>query len=122
MNATSTNDRNLRAIRLFLERRGYRVLDTGWGCDLGGLTAIATDCDGVLVFVEAEFVPAGHCSLPCEPARSELRARLEPLGIQYLSTHPTVSDVAVRFDRIVVIEIGNGKSFVRHHIDALGSD
>lgn len=44
-------ERAIKATKLFLERRGYEVIETGWECPAGAIDVVATD-DEALVFVE----------------------------------------------------------------------
>ena len=111
MNAT-INELTARAARLFLERRGYEVLDPG----SVGVGVVAVDPDGeTIVFADVDELDFGGGS--SERARAEREAD----AVRWLVAHDGVVDVPLRFDAVAVAVIDDGRALVRHHIDCLGT-
>lgn len=109
-------ERAIKATKLFLERRGYGVVETGWECPAGAIDVVATD-DETLVFVEVSARATAEGGFP-EGGGREDRGRRETVAIAYLAEHEGV-DCPVRFDNVSLVVLGEDKAFLRHHINAL---
>ena len=109
-------ERAIKATKLFLERRGYEVIETGWECPAGAIDVVATD-DEALVFVEVSVRDAAEGGFP-EGSGPKDRGRRETAVIAYLADHEGV-DRPVRFDNVSLVVFGENKAFLRHHINAL---
>ena len=109
-------ERAIKATKLFLERRGYEVVETGWKCPAGAIDVVATD-DETLVLVEVSARTADEGGFP-ESSGPKDRGRRETAAIAYLAEHEGV-DRPVRFDNVSLVVLSEGKAFLRHHINAL---
>lgn len=107
-------ERAIKATKLFLERRGYEVVETGWECPAGAIDVVAME-DDILVFVEVSARTADEGGFP-EGSGLEGRGRREMAAIAYLAEHEDV-DRPVRFDDVSLVVFGEGKAFLRHHIN-----
>ena len=110
------------AAALFLERRGYEVIERNWRCPAGEADIVARDEDGTVVFVEVKARSGVRFGFPEEAVTSVRRRRYERIAGYYLSDH-VFEDARVRFDivAILVLEPSN-RLYIRHHINAFGSD
>lgn len=109
MNATT----NELTARLFLERRGYEVLDPG----SVGSGIVAVDPDGeTIVFADVAELDLGGDSI--ERARAEREAD----AARWLAAHDGAIDAPLRFDAVAVAVIDGDRALVRHHIDCLGTE
>ena len=109
-------ERAIKATKLFLERRGYGVVETGWECPAGAIDVVAME-DDILVLVEVSARTADEGGFQ-EGSGLEGRRRRETAAIAYLAEHEDV-DRPVRFDDVSLVVFGEGKAFLRHHINAL---
>lgn len=102
MNAFET--KAARAAELFLDRKGYNVIDTVWA-----------DPDGAgSIDIIAE---EGAESFPTE---SIDRAQHEVLAAHWLAgADAELIDRPVRFDTIAFLVVGESRALLRHHINAL---
>ena len=90
-------ERAIKATKLFLERCGYEVIETGWECPADAIDVVATD-DETLVFVEVLVRTADEGGFP-EGSGLEGRGHRETAAIAYLAEHEDV-DRPVRFDDV----------------------
>ena len=105
-----------RAIETFLDRKGYNIIGRGWahGSDRAGFIARE---DSDLVFVTAK-IGEGSGDFPEEgPADRE---GLERLAAAYLERFGE-SDVAVRFDIVSMMVLGDSRGFLGLHRNALSA-
>ena len=109
-------ERAIKATKLFLERRGYEVVETDWECPAGAIDVVAME-DDTLVFVEVSARNADEGGFP-EGSGPEGRGRRETAAVAYLAEHEGV-DRPVRFDNVSLVVFGEGKASLRHHINAL---
>lgn len=105
------------AIR-YLTNKGYEVVDVNWKCKLGEIDVVALDVDTV-VFVEVKTRKSIKTGLPEDAVDAKKRKKYESLAACYLKDHDYV-DMAVRFDVVGILVIGNTKALVRHHVNAFG--
>ena len=56
-------ERAIKATKLFLERRGYGVVETGWECPAGAIDVVAME-DDILVLVEVSARTADEGGFP----------------------------------------------------------
>jgi putative endonuclease len=103
----------------YLTRRGYTILEHNWECEAGCIAIIATDDEaGDLVFIDIKVEGDIDKGLPAEHSN---RARFEMVAASYLSEHPGMGTVEVRFDVVSLVVVGDGRAFLRHHRSALSS-
>ena len=108
------------AVRTFLERKGYEIVDEAWQSPegIGGIDLVAVDEDGTLVFVDAT-VRIGTDGFP-EAHRA--RGLREALAATWLAGNgDDYADTPVRFDEVAMMVVKENRALLRHHINAWGS-
>lgn len=108
--------RATRGIRVYLERRGFEILEDGWAHGGDVADFIARDEDD-LVFVNCQITQNGGKGFPEEDAD---RAALERLAAAYLAEHLDSEDIRIRFDVVSMLIVGESRALLRHHLNALG--
>lgn len=109
--------RALKASEIYLERKGYEVVATGYECEHGRFDFVAIDDDN-LVFVELVCRSVDERIEGETFADSEMtRNQRELVSVSYLSENPNIPEGGVRFDIISLAAIGNEKAIIRHHIN-----
>lgn len=105
-----------KGIRVYLERRGFEILEEDWA--RGGDVAdfIARDEDDLL-FVHCQITQNGGEGFPEEDAD---RAALERLAAAYLAEHLDSEGIRIRFDVVSMLIVGESRALFRHHLNALG--
>lgn len=103
-----------KGIRVYLERRGFEILEEDWA--RGGDVAdfIARDEDDLL-FVHCQITQNGGEGFPEEDAD---RAALERLAAAYLAEHLDSEDIRIRFDVESMLIVGESRALFRHHLNA----
>lgn len=109
--------RGVEAAARFLERNGYEVVETNWQCEAGEIEIVALE-ESTICFVEVQ-VRNQSSSLPQDTKTETERQRFEKIAIQYLK-HSPYEDVKVRFDKIALVVIREGRALLRHHINCFG--
>ena len=109
-------DRGEAAAAVYLERRGYAVLERQWRCRQGELDLIARSPEGAFCFVEVKLRSPGAIGLPREFVDERKRARLRAAAALYLSTYEI--DAPARFDVAEVYAEETGALRVEYLEDA----
>lgn len=109
------NEKAMKAIGAYLERRGFEILESGWAHGTDGVDFIAREEDD-LVFVVTEVVEDRGGGFPEEKVD---RAPLERVAAAYLAQAAGSADCAVRFDFVSMIVLGGSRAFLRHHRNCL---
>ena len=107
------------AVRTFLERKGYEIVDEAWqGPEgIGGIDLVAVDEDGTLVFVDAT-VRIGTDGFP-EAHRA--RGLREALAATWLAVNSDdYADTPVRFDEVAMMVVKENRALLRHHVNCFG--
>ncbi len=107
------------AAACFLERREYEILDRNWKCIAGEADIVALQ-DDTLCFIEVKTRKDAQKGFPSEAVDMRKRSRYECIAACYLKDHD-YADVRVRFDVIAILVLGEGRAFLRHHLNAFGS-
>ena len=112
----SIKQRAIKATAVFLERKGYGVVSTGWSCPEGEIGVVARDGECV-VFLEVTASEDGF-------AKPEVSRTLrETLAAKWLAAEGgEIADVPVRFDDVAFIVVGGTRALVRHHINSLSEE
>ena len=105
-----------KGIRVYLERRGFEILEEDWAHVGDAADFIARDEDD-LVFVHCQITQNGGEGFPEEDAD---RAALERLAAAYLAEHLDSEDIRIRFDVVSMLIVGESRALFRHHLNALG--
>lgn len=107
------------AAALFLERRGYEILERNWTCPAGEADIVARSPEEDIVFVEVKTRSGIERGFPAEAVTPEKRRRYEKIAGYYLADN-VEGDARLRFDVIGILAIGEGRAYVRHHQNAFG--
>lgn len=99
-------DSGERVAALFLEERGYKILQRGFRTRGGEIDLIAEDDDG-LAFVEVRTRRGGGMNVPEESLTPRKRARLVAMAHEYLARHEEWAGRAWRID-FVAVELDPG--------------
>ena len=91
-----------KGIRVYLERRGFEILEEGWAHGGDVADFIARDEDD-LVFVHCQITQNGGEGFPEEDAN---RVALERLAAAYLAEHLDSEDIRIRFDVVSMLIVG----------------
>lgn len=92
----------------FLERRGYKVLETGWSCGEGGADIVAMD-NGELVLA---LVRAKELDDPYEGISAAERRRLEAGGLAWARDRSV--EGRMRIDVVHVTYASADRAFIKH--------
>ncbi|MBM3131596.1 MAG: YraN family protein [Chloroflexi bacterium] len=100
-------DSGERIARVFLEKNGYRILETNYRSSIGEIDIVARDGD-TLVFVEVRTRRGGNLGTPEESVTEAKRAKLIDLAHTYLQEHDHPTDLW-RIDMVAIEIDTNGK-------------
>ncbi len=104
-------DSGERVAALFLEQRGYKILERKFRTRGGEIDLIAEDADG-LAFIEVRARRGGGMNVPEESLTPHKRARLVAMAQEFLSRHEEWAGKAWRID-FVAIELEQDRSVRR---------
>ncbi len=99
-------DSGERVAALFLEQRGYKIVERNYRTRSGEIDLIAEDADG-LAFIEVRTRRGGGMSVPEESLTPRKRERLISMAQEFLSQREEFAERAWRID-FVAIELGQG--------------
>lgn len=111
---------------MYLEHKGYEVLDTNAeNNDLEEFDIVSVD-GGELVFVDvaARMVPG---ELPGEVVTEDKKIRKSKAARRWLTAHPEINEkngpTIARFDFIGITPADHeGKAYLRHHVNYINAD
>ena len=112
----------IKAAATFLDRRGYEVIDTEWEFEDGGYIDVVTRDEDAIVSCDVQARRGVEKGMPEESLGAH--ERMEVNAAKWLGQHgddPDNVDIAIRFDQIAMLVIGEDRAFLRHHINCLGS-
>jgi putative endonuclease len=104
-------DSGERVAALFLEQRGYKILERNFRTRGGEIDLIAVDVDGI-AFVEVRTRRGGAMGAPEESLTPRKRARLIAMAQEFLSRRADWAERAWRID-FVAIELERGGKVTR---------
>ncbi len=104
-------DSGERVAALFLQQRGYKILERKFRTRGGEIDLIAEDADG-LAFIEVRARRGGGMNVPEESLTPRKRARLVAMAQEFLSRHEEWLEKAWRID-FVAIELEQDRSVRR---------
>lgn len=116
---SNLNDKATKAASRYLEPRGYTVLETAWKCPAGTCDVIAEDGDAI-VFVDVSARRDNDKGFPTEQCGAGVRERREMVALAWFAEHEDAVDMAIRFDNIAMLVMGDSRAMIRHHLNALG--
>ena len=102
----------------YLEWMGYDIEARNWRCKAGEADIVARDED-CIVFVEVKTRSNIDKGFPEEAVTPEKRARYERIAAMFLRKY-SCADLAVRFDVIGILDLGEDKMLIKHHVNAFG--
>ena len=111
-------EKGLVAVQKFLERRGYKILETKWECDAGLIDFIAKDKNN-LCFIALQLRDSNFVGFPTKELD---RDQLEKIAQSYLKKKSELEECRVRFDSICLVVIRNDRALIRHHINCLSGE
>jgi putative endonuclease len=102
---------------IYLERRGFRILDRNWRCADGEIDIVAVDRH-TFVVCEVKTRSGTRYGTPLEAVGRNKRLRLRRLAAQWLSAH------GIRFDQIRIDVLGllrdGADGFTVEHVRGVG--
>ena len=109
-------DKAKKAAANYLKKKGYQIIDRNFKTPAGVIDFVFKDTDeNVLVFCHVS-VSNGEFS-----KEDVTRDQFEAMSIFYMARKADeIQDCAVRFDRIDIAVINEGRALLRHHINAFG--
>ena len=102
----NVGDSGERIAALFLEQRGYKILERNWRTRSGEIDLIAEDADG-LAFIEVRVRRGDKVGVPEESLTPRKRVRLVAMAQDFLSRDDEYDERAWRID-FVAIELARG--------------
>ncbi len=99
-------DSGERVAALFLEQRGYKIVERNYRTRSGEIDLVAEDADG-LAFVEVRTRRGGGMNVPEESLTPRKRERLISMALEFLSQREEFAERAWRID-FVAIELERG--------------
>ena len=108
-------DRAKEVAARFLEKNGYQILDRDFETPAGVIDFVVKDTDeNVLVFCQVSVSNGEFAKVDAT------RDQIEAMLICYMANRSDeIKDCAVRFDRIDLAVINEGRVLLRHHINDL---
>ena len=85
----------------FLKKQGYEIIETNFNCKIGEIDIIAT-IDSTLVFAEVKALPSGNLETLSHELDGRKQKRIVETAKLFLLNHRKYSNVAIRFDVLVV--------------------
>lgn len=103
MNRSRKNlgDSGERVAALFLEQRGYKILERNFRTRGGEIDLVAEDADG-LAFVEVRTRRGDGAGAPEESLTRRKRTRMIAMAVEYLSRHEEWAERAWRIDFVAI--------------------
>lgn len=112
------NERAEQAAEMFLNRRGYDILESTWQTDGedSDVDIVMKDEDAI-VFVTVKARKGTDKGFP----ESKLdRKALEKFAVKWFTAHPDdVVDCAFRFDVVALMSLSESRALIRHHINCM---
>ena len=87
MNATTTNKAK-QGIRMFLEHRGFEIIEDGWQSGKDTADYIARDENGELVFIDAKVISDAGEGFPSDKPDRERSERLAAAHLAQADVEP----------------------------------
>lgn len=114
------NERAEQAAEMFLNRRGYDILERTWETDGEDTPVdIVAKEDDSIVFVTVRARKGSDKGFP----ESKLnREELEKFAVKWFTAHPDdCVDCAFRFDVVALMTLGPNRAMIRHHINCMSA-
>lgn len=112
------NERAEQAAAMFLDRRGYDIIERTWETGEGDepVDIIAKEDDSI-VFVTVRARKGADKGFP----ESNLnREELEKFAVKWFTAHPDdCVECAFRFDVVALMTLSESRAMIRHHINCM---
>lgn len=115
-------ERGQKAAALFLEKRGFEIVEAGPEKAEEFFPVVAKD-DDELVFCGVTVRDSDSDGLPTVGEEKDRRKLYESAAAEWLGRHQDAfgdDSLAIRFDEIAILVIGENRALLRHHINAFG--
>ena len=109
------NEKVMRGIERFLERRGMEILETGWAHGNDKIAFIVKD-DEDLVFISCTIRTNDGSGLGSEKVN---RKTFERVAAAYLAEHSDIPEGIIRHDVVSMLILSEDRALIRHHLNAL---
>lgn len=103
---------------IYLEYKGYEIVERNWTCPAGEADIIAWD-DDYLVFCEVKTRSSFSKGFPAEAVSKKKRKKYELIAAWYLHEHE-VANIPLRFDVIDILAVGTDRAMIKHFVNAFG--
>ncbi len=90
-----------RVAALYLQQRGYRIIERGFRTRAGEIDLVAQDADG-LAFIEVRTRHGNGAGSPEESLTAQKRQKLLYVSNQYIASHPEYGDCPWRIDFVAI--------------------
>ena len=87
---------------VYLQKKGYRVLERNYRCRQGEVDLICTQ-GPCLVFVEVKYRTDGRMGGPLEAVDKRKQRRIRQAAAHYMYSHGFAEDCACRFDVVGIL-------------------
>ena len=106
----------------YLIKRGYKIIQTNWTCQIGEVDIVAQDGDNVvLVEVKTRRVLNKDDSIMPELAVNRAKQeKYRTLALMYAALHPAL--ISIRFDVVAINLVAPSTASLRHLIGAFSWD
>ncbi|MCR4580457.1 MAG: YraN family protein [Treponema sp.] len=101
MNTRSLGNEGENRACLYLEEKGYKIIDRNWRTQRGEIDIIAYK-ENTIVFVEVKTLPNGTLDMIQKELNHQKQQRILKTSKCYLLNHRQYNDSYVRFDVIVI--------------------
>lgn len=118
--------RGERAAAVFLERKGFEILERNWVCHAGEADIIAkyhtADDMPEIHFIEVKTRASTCKGFPEEAVDVRKRRKYEGIAEMYLRDHGDLGYARITFDIISLLVTGERSAFLRMHSNVLVND
>ncbi|MBQ9068239.1 MAG: endonuclease [Eggerthellaceae bacterium] len=112
-----TKTKAMQGIRTFLERRGFEIIEDGWGKGKSRVDFIAREDDD-LVFVNCNIYDDEGNGFPADKPD---RVSCEMAASKYLGQAGDLEQSMIRFDIVSMLVLGESRAMLRHYRNALSA-
>lgn len=108
-------EKAVKAATRFVERKGYKLLDTGWTSPEGTRIDLVANDEDALVFIDVTATEYGEGGFEGGKIK---RGDLEIAAASWLAVNSPDGEIQVRFDVIDMLVVSTDRALLRHHINA----
>lgn len=108
-------EKAVKAVARFVERKGYELLEAGWTSPEGTRIDLIASDEDALVFIDVTATEYGEGGFEGGKVK---RGDLEIAAASWLAGNSPDGEVQVRFDIIDMLVVSTDRALTRHHINA----